>query len=133
MAFIRRASLDAFWAREPSTVMANLREAIRMEKFTSSLGLPSVTPPMGPFPLRDDFGMLPAIALLDRSLAKGIHSEYVQWGTFRKAMSAGGDERVPSRSGWSWGLCRCIRKKPYMDLKCVNTPVLVQPIHAWSP
>jgi hypothetical protein len=34
------------------------------------------------------FGMLPAIAVLDWSLAKeGIHSEYVQWGTFRKAKS----------------------------------------------
>ena len=87
MAFIRRANLDALWAREPSTVSANLREAIRMEKFTSELDLPSVTPPMGPFPLNDDFGMLPAIALLDRSLAPGIHSEYVQWGTFRRAMS----------------------------------------------
>jgi hypothetical protein len=87
MALIRRASLDALWAREPNTVRANLREAIRMEKFTSRVGLPSVTPPMGPFPLQDDFGMLPAIALLDRSLDKGVHSENVQWGTFRKAMS----------------------------------------------
>jgi hypothetical protein len=87
MAFIRRASLDALWAREPNTVVANLREAVRMEKFTSQLDLPSVTPPMGPFPLQDDFGMLPAIALLDRSLSKGIHSEHVQWGTFRKARS----------------------------------------------
>ena len=29
--------------------------------------LPSVTPLMGPFPLRDDFGALPAVALQDRS------------------------------------------------------------------
>jgi hypothetical protein len=87
MTFIRRANLDAAWAREPNTVSANLREAIRMERFTDQLDLPSVTPAIGPFPLRDDFGMLPAIAVLDRSLAKGIHSEYVQWGTFRKARS----------------------------------------------
>jgi hypothetical protein len=87
LAFIRRANLDSFWAREPNTVGANLREAIRMERFADNLCLPSVTPAMGPFPLRDDFGMLPAIAVLDRSLAKGIHSEYVQWGTFRKARS----------------------------------------------
>ena len=87
LALIRRANLDALWAREPTTVMANLREAIRMEKFTTQLELPSVTPSMGPFPLKDDFGMLPAIALLDRSLAKGIHAEHVQWGTFRRAMS----------------------------------------------
>ena len=87
MALIRRASLDALWAREPNTVRANLREAVRMEKFATRIGLPSVTPAMGPFPLQDDFGMLPAIALLDRSLDKGVHAEHVQWGTFRKAMS----------------------------------------------
>ena len=32
--------------------------------------------------------MSTAIALLERSLAKGVHSECVQWGTFRKTMSA---------------------------------------------
>jgi hypothetical protein len=87
MALIRRASLDALWSREPTTVSANLREAVRMEKFTSRVKLPCVTPAMGPFPLQDDFGMLPAIALLDRSLDKGVYADHVQWGTFRKAMS----------------------------------------------
>jgi hypothetical protein len=87
MAFIRRANLDSLWARETNTVATNLREAIRKEKFTDQMNLPSVTPPMCPFPLRDDFGMLPAIALLNRSLDKGIHSEHVQWGIFRKARS----------------------------------------------
>ena len=88
MALIRRASLDSLWAREPNTVRANLREAVRMERFASRVRLPSITPAMGPFPLQDVFGMLPAIALLDRSLDKGVHSDHVQWGTFRKAMSA---------------------------------------------
>ena len=38
------------------------------------LSTPSITPAMGPFPLHQDvLGMLPAIALLDRSLDKGIH------------------------------------------------------------
>jgi hypothetical protein len=63
--FVRRANLDALWAQEPNTVMANLREAVRMEKFTSQLGLPSVTPPMGPYLLRDEFGMLAALATFD--------------------------------------------------------------------
>jgi hypothetical protein len=31
--------------------------------------------------------MLPAIALLDRSLDKGVHAEHFQWGTFREARS----------------------------------------------
>lgn len=31
MEYIRRAILDAFWAREPSTVKQNLRETKRLE------------------------------------------------------------------------------------------------------
>ena len=38
--------------------------------------------------MQDVLGMLPAIALLDRSLDKGVHLDHVQWGTFCKAMSA---------------------------------------------
>ena len=68
-------------------VKANVREAVvQMERFASRVRLPSITPAMGPFPLQDIFGMLPAIALLARSLDKGVHSDHVQWGTFRKAM-----------------------------------------------
>ena len=43
---------------------------------------------MVPSPLQDVSGMLPAIALLDRSLDKGVHLDHVRWGTFRKAMLA---------------------------------------------
>ena len=59
-----------------------------METFSTQVKLPSITPAMGPFPLQDIFGMLPAIALLDRYLDKGVHSDHVQWGMFRKAKSA---------------------------------------------
>jgi hypothetical protein len=87
--YIRRANLDAFWARETNTVNNNLRDAVRMEsKISGRLGLPSVTPPMGPFPLEDKFGMAAAIATLDRSLDPGIYEEHVQWDTFRKVRSA---------------------------------------------
>jgi hypothetical protein len=43
---------------------------------------------MGPFPLKDDFGMLVAIAVLDRSLDPGNYEDYVQFETFRRARSA---------------------------------------------
>jgi hypothetical protein len=46
-----------------------------------------VTPEMGPFPLADTSGMKAALAVLDRSLDKGLHAEFVQWDTFRKARS----------------------------------------------
>jgi hypothetical protein len=49
--------------------------------------MPSITPPMGPFPLRDECGMKAAIAMLDRSLDPGRYSDQVQHGTFRKVQS----------------------------------------------
>jgi hypothetical protein len=87
--YVRRANLDAFWARESNTVNNNLRDAVRMEgKVASRLGIPSITPPMGPFPVEDKFGMAAAIATLDRSLDPGIYEEHVQWDTFRKVRSS---------------------------------------------
>jgi hypothetical protein len=84
--YIRRANLDAMWCWAKSTVLANLRSAKRMESMADRLGMPSMTPPMGPFPLEDTFGMKAAIAVLDRSLDKGNFAEHVQWGTFRKVI-----------------------------------------------
>jgi hypothetical protein len=85
--YIRRATLDAFWDRSNSTVNSNRRAAHKLESFGESLGLPSMAPPMGPFPLRDDAGMRIAIGILNRSLDPGSHEEYVQWATFRKTRS----------------------------------------------
>jgi hypothetical protein len=86
--FMRRASLDAFWSREKSSVSSNLKEAMRVERTAFRLGMPSITPPMGPFPLEDVLGMKSAIAVLDRSLDKGSYEDTVQWDTFRRSMSA---------------------------------------------
>jgi hypothetical protein len=85
---IRRANLDAFWSREKSTVSTNLQEARRMERTMRKYGLPATTPAMGPWPLEDSLGMKAAIAVLDRSLDKGVYEANVQWDTFRKQMSA---------------------------------------------
>ena len=61
----------------------NVREAVRQEfGFALRYGLPPVTPPMGPFRLRDDVGMLGAMAVLDRSLDPGRNDEFVQYDTF---------------------------------------------------
>jgi hypothetical protein len=51
--YIRRALLDAFWARETSTVKNNLANAKMLMKFIDRLSLPVMLPPMGPFPLDD--------------------------------------------------------------------------------
>jgi hypothetical protein len=83
---IRRANLDYFWSRERSTVSSNLLEVRRMERTMLKYGLPSTTPHMGPWPLTDSVGMKAAIAVLDRSLDKGVYEANVQ-DTFRKQMS----------------------------------------------
>jgi hypothetical protein len=51
-----------------------------MEKTVDDYGMPSIAPPMGPFPLDDSVGTKAAIAVLDRSLDPGVYSERVQWG-----------------------------------------------------
>jgi hypothetical protein len=59
-----------------------------MEKMTKRLGMPCVTPFLGPWPLEDTLGMKAAMAVLDRSLDKGVYEDTVQWDTFRRSMSA---------------------------------------------
>lgn len=86
--YCRRANLDAFWSREPATSVSNLRECVRTEASAEKLGIPSITPPMGPFPLQDDLGMRAALAVLDRSQdATGITEKYVQPSTYRKSQA----------------------------------------------
>ena len=85
--FIRRANLDAFWARETNSVKANSQVAKRAFKPETKFGFRHLFPPMGPFPLMDTFGMKLAVTVLDRSLDKGKHEAFVQWATFRKIRS----------------------------------------------
>jgi hypothetical protein len=84
---MRWANLDAFWERASSTVGSNLRGGMRSEKTTGRLNMPSSTPPMGPFPLKDSLGMSVPIAVLDRSLDPGKYDDFVQWETFRRSRS----------------------------------------------
>jgi hypothetical protein len=56
-------------------------------KVADRLRMPSITPPMGPFPLEDECGMKAAIAMSDRSLDPGRYADHVQYGTFRKVRS----------------------------------------------
>ena len=97
--YIRRASLDAFWSRETSTVQNNLRLITRAEKSNAELGLPPLVPNLGPFPVSDDCGMQSAIAVLIRSLDKGAYERFVQWETFRRTRSAITNARQASAGG----------------------------------
>lgn len=80
---MRRAIIDSFWSRRPSTVESNLRECQRVMKLSRQLGLdsPMYAFPRGPFPPSDNDGMALAILMLDRSLAPGINSEMIQFNT----------------------------------------------------
>jgi hypothetical protein len=84
---IRRATLDAFWAWEPSTVRANLRGAKRLEEIGDTLGMESVTPLMGPYSTDDSFGMGLAVCILLRTLDPGRTEDLIQFSTARNLRS----------------------------------------------
>jgi hypothetical protein len=85
---MRRANLDAFWEMASTAVSSNLRAGMRAERTSDRLGMPSLTLPMGPFPLEDSLGMCIAVVVLDWSLDPGTHDDFVQWETFRRARLA---------------------------------------------
>ena len=86
--YIRRANLDAFWAREGSTAGTKLVGNARTERTMDRLKLPDAKPAIGPFPLEESFGIQAAISVLDRSSDPGEYKEMVQWDTFRHFRAA---------------------------------------------
>jgi hypothetical protein len=86
---IRRANLDAFWARESSTVIGNARELGRMENNADLIGIDAdrFFPYSGPFPVEDHQGIRVACTVLIRSLDPGKNELNVQFGTARKVRS----------------------------------------------
>jgi hypothetical protein len=81
--FVRRANLDAIWARAKKTVSANLSESLETIKLGEELGIVMLGPP-GPWPLTVDHGMRAAISFLDKSLKPGLHEAQVKFATARK-------------------------------------------------
>ena len=85
---IRRASLDACWSRERSTVGANLREAKRFLDNMCLLGVETIAfPPKGPHPYGDTWGMRVACGFLLRSKDRGRNARHVQFETVRRTRS----------------------------------------------
>jgi len=103
---IRRANLDALWAREPSTVRGNAVDARRLEEIAGQeLEMRSIMPEMGPFPVRDTFGMKLATCMLIRSLDPGKTEETIQFSTMRKLRSAYSNTWNASLMGMSGEPC----------------------------
>jgi hypothetical protein len=85
----RRCNLDAFWGREPSTVLANRRNINHLiQIWEGLLGATPVLPTLGPFPDYDCFGVTVAVAMLAKLLNPGRYAEYTQFQTLRKLRSA---------------------------------------------
>jgi len=87
---IRRASLDAFWSREASTVRGTangLRTIVEKLKIVG-VAEKEALPLSGPFPVSDDWGVRVAVAMLLRSLDQGQTEATVQYATTRKLRSA---------------------------------------------
>ena len=84
---IRRANLDALWARERATVEANRREAVMFLEHGRAMGYDNPYPPRGPWPIEDLWGMKTATVILLRSLSPGKNADYVQYETIRKTRS----------------------------------------------
>lgn len=84
--FIRRATLDAFWSREPTTIAANRSTFNQTLRCLSFLHLEpeKAFPLMGPFPIEDSQGYAQATCLLVRSLDPGKNEETIQFESTRK-------------------------------------------------
>jgi hypothetical protein len=59
-----------------------------MEKIGEEIGLDSVAPRMGPFPVEDMFGMKIACTILHWTLDPGKHKDHIQFAMARKIWSA---------------------------------------------
>jgi len=86
---ICRATLDSFWGRAEGTVQANLSSLRNMhESAQANFGLQDLLPAMGPFSLKDTFGMGPAIVMLKHSLDPGRYGDHITFSTLRKYRSS---------------------------------------------
>jgi hypothetical protein len=84
LAYIRRANLDAFWARRPGTI-SGLRMLFREQVGVGETFGFAMFPPMGPFGQDYQSGMGPAIGVLARSQQPGRDEDKLKFSSTRKA------------------------------------------------
>jgi hypothetical protein len=84
LAYIRRANLDAFWARRPGTI-SGLRMLFREQvEVGESFGF-EMLPPLGPFGRNYQSRMRAAIGILARSQRPGRDEDKLKFSSARKA------------------------------------------------
>jgi hypothetical protein len=84
LAYIRRANLDAFWARQPGTV-SGLRMLFREQVEVGQTFGFEMFPPLGPFGREYQSGMGAAIGILARSQRPGRDEAKIKFSSARKA------------------------------------------------
>lgn len=93
-------NLDLMWAREPSTILANMRSLGKLISCCESSGFSPDLPALGPLPFKDEFGICVAYGMLIQSRQKGRHSTaYTQFDTVRKQRSAYSNLYFSSKPG----------------------------------
>ena len=91
-ACVRRVNLDAFWARESSTIANNLRNVKQVLKFSKKLGLAGPFSSEGPMPFYDHCGYEIAVYMVLHSTQAGRHNKkYVQFETIRQLRTCFGN------------------------------------------
>ena len=85
---IRRATLDEFCTREPSTVEETRRDSKKIVEMSQSLGLDDTLPEMGSFSINDTQGMGLAVCILIRSLDESRHQSILKYDSVRNLRSA---------------------------------------------
>ena len=87
--YIRRANLDAFWARRPATVYPHFLEVRAIIKDADEMGIKPPLPERGPLALQDTCGMGAAVLLLKKSLNPGRYNKkHLTFGATRKRRAA---------------------------------------------
>jgi hypothetical protein len=84
MAYIRRANLDAFWSRRPSTVAGLVRGFTEQVEMGNILGL-QMFEPVGPFSRQYNLGILAAVGVLMRAQKPGRHEARLKYSSVRAA------------------------------------------------
>jgi hypothetical protein len=86
LTYIRRANLDAFWSRRPSTVNALRRLFVEQMEVGEFVGF-EMFEPLGPFETGYDSGLCAALGLLKKGQGVGRHESRPKWSTVCKARS----------------------------------------------
>jgi hypothetical protein len=84
LSYIRRANLDAFWSRRPSTIRGLTSLFVEQVAVGERFGF-QMFESLGPFGRTYDSGMRAAIGVLARSQRKGVHEEKLKFSSVRKA------------------------------------------------